>query len=100
MQYFLNTWRLRQVVDVCRRILWHNEVVAALDAADQHSQKPDIKGVLRGVTQDLEALTEATKEEGRTSTPLRAARLAFLITTMLELRDTTSRLVRDEPSSR
>ncbi|XP_045138472.1 uncharacterized protein LOC123520325 [Portunus trituberculatus] len=89
-----------QVVDLCRRILWHNEVVAALDAADQHSQKPDFDGVLRGVTQDLEALTKATKEEGKTSTPLRAARLAFFITTMLELRDTTSRLVRDEPSSR
>ncbi|KAK8381897.1 hypothetical protein O3P69_015122 [Scylla paramamosain] len=89
-----------QVVDVCRRILWHNEVLAALDAADQNSEKPDIDGVLQGVTQDLEALTKATKEEDRTSTPLRAARLAFLITTMLELRDTTSRLVRDQPSSR
>ena len=89
------------MVDVCRRIRWHDQVLAALDAAEQNTENPDIDSVLRVVTQELEALTRATRlDENSTSTPLIATRLAFLITTMLELRDTTSRLVRDGPSSR
>lgn len=76
-------------------------MAAAIDLAEQRAAKPDLDGVLRGVTQELEALTTAARwGEGSAATPLRAARLAFLTTLLLELRDATCRLVRDGPSSR
>ncbi|XP_053633337.1 uncharacterized protein [Cherax quadricarinatus] len=89
-----------QVLDVCRRIQWDRQITVAFEATTSSGTKPDLQTVARSVGQDLKTLTGWTRRVQEGTTPLRAAQLAYLTATLLELRDTTAELLKDNPTSR
>lgn len=89
------------MLDVCRRIQWSRQITTALDVAASNEMKTDLQTVMKSLRKELKTLTGAmrVKPEG-TRTPLRAAQLAYLTATLVELRDITAALMKDNPTSR